>query len=169
MSKSSLRRQVRAALVDVEALMPIPWDLDEFVRRLASARGRPITLVPWHFPVGGDAPSGLWLPTAKADYLFHDASASPARREQIIGHELGHMLLEHTPRLADAPPGLLDGLAPSLSQGLRQRFLSMARTGYATAEEATAEEFGTSLIRLGTTRRRPGGSDEQGRLADVLR
>jgi hypothetical protein len=156
-------------LAAVEAQMPIPWNLAVFVERLAAARGRGIELIPWDFAHGGDAPTGLWLPTARADYLFFDAAASPARREQIIGHELGHMLLDHAPRLAGAPPDFLQGLAPSLSPALAQRFLVMARTGYATEEEAVAEEFGTSLIRLGTSRHTSGGRDERGRLMDVLR
>jgi hypothetical protein len=149
--------------------MPLPWDIDVLVERLAAHRQRTINLVAWRFPDVCDSPSGLWIPSAKADYIFYDVTASPARREQIIGHELGHLLLDHAPRLRDAPGGFIEALAPAVSSGLARRFLAMARTGYGEQEEAIAEEFGTSLIRRGTSKRRPGGPDELGRLTDALR
>lgn len=42
------------------------------------------------------------------------------------------------------------------------------RSGYGTREEAAAEEFGTRLVRVGTTKREPGDADELGRLTDTL-
>lgn len=167
--RGTARRQVRTVLGGLEEHIPLPWDIDALVARLAAHRGRPINLVAWQFSRSDDAPSGLWIPSAKADYIFYDAAASPSRREQIIGHELGHLLVDHTPRLRDAPAGLIEALAPSVSPELARRFLAMARTGYGEQEEAIAEEFGTSLIRRGTTKRRPGGPDELGRLTDALR
>lgn len=161
------RRQVRSVLSDVDRHIPVPWDIEQLVDRLAVHRGRPIRLVAWDFPAGGGAASGLWLPSARTDYVFYDRAASPTRREQIIGHELGHLLLGHTAHLGNAPAGLIEALAPSLSPELARRFL--ARTGYQVEEEATAEEFGTRLVRLGTSKRRPGGPDELGRLTDALR
>lgn len=163
------RRQVRTALAGLDQHIPVPWDIDGLVARLAAHRRRPITLVAWAFPAGDGFPSGLWIPSAKADYIFYDAAASPGRREQTIGHELGHVLLEHTPRLQDAPAGLIGALTPSVSPALARRFLALARAGYGEREEAIAEEFGTSLIRRGITKRGPGAPDELGRLTDALR
>src|SRR5664279_1329451 len=67
------------------------------------------------FEPDDDEPTGMWMPTATADCIFFDATASPGRREQIIGHELGHLLLDHAPRLQEAPDTLLAALAPSVS------------------------------------------------------
>jgi hypothetical protein len=165
----AVRRQVRSAMADVQDCVPQPWSIDTFVTRLAARRRRPIELVSWPFPAEGNAPTGLWIPTGRADYVFYDAAATPARRAQIIGHELGHLLLGHSPRLSEAPAGLIESLAPSLNEDLARRLLVMARTGYAEREEAAAELFGTSLIRFATSKPMPAGGGELGRLTEALR
>jgi hypothetical protein len=168
-ARSTARRQVRNALAGIQACLPVPWDIEVLIDRLSNQRGRRIELVSWDFPPAADSPTGLWIPTGKADYIFHDAAASPGRREQIIGHELGHLLLGHTPRLSDVPDGLLAALTPALHPELARRLLAAARTGYAGAEEAAAELFGTSLIRAGASTRRPVAGGELGRLTEALR
>ena len=162
---SSTRRQLAGVLSDVDPLLPVPWDIDTFVKRLGKARQRRIVLVPWDF--SPDEPSGLWIPTKKADYIFYAAAASPARRDQIIGHELGHLLLAHTPALGAAPDELLRSLAPALNPDLARRFL--ARTAYEEPREAQAEAFGTQLVRAGRAKQPPQSDDELGRLTDALR
>jgi hypothetical protein len=159
-------RRMRSVLVGLEQHIPVPWSIDVLVENLAAARARPIRLVAWDFRSTGTAASGLWIPTDEADYVFYDRHATTRGREQIIGHELGHMLLEHTPRLADAPPRLLEALAPSVSPELARRFL--LRSGYGTHDEEAAERFGTRLVRVGTTKRKRSDADELGRLTDTL-
>jgi hypothetical protein len=168
MTRSTMRRDVRDALADVEVLVPVPWSVEELTERLGAHRGKPIRLVAWTFPAEPDAPTGLWVATDQADYVFYDDAASPARREQIIGHELGHLLLGHTPRLSEALDGLIEALAPSVSPELARQVLAMARTGYAEADEAAAELFGTSLIRAAHTKRGPAERGELGRLTEAL-
>jgi hypothetical protein len=169
MTRSTMRRGVREALADVELYLPFPWSIEELTERLGTQRAKPIRLVAWAFPAEPDAPTGLWVATDQADYVFYDSDASPARREQIIGHELGHLLLGHTPRLSEAFDGLIEALAPSVSRELARQVLAMARTGYAEADEAAAELFGTSLIRAAHTKRRPADGGELGRLTEALR
>lgn len=169
MTRSTMRRDVRDALADVEAYLPVPWSIEELTEALGAHRARLIRLLPWTFPAAPEAPSGLWVATDQADYVFYDAEASPARREQIIGHELGHLLLGHTPRLSEAFDGLIEALAPSVSPELARQVLAMARTGYAEAEEAAAELFGTSLLRAAHTKRGPAEGGELGRLTEALR
>lgn len=169
MVRISARRAARSALSSVEPLLPVPWGIDALVTRLAVHRGRSIHLIVWEFEPDDEGPTGVWMPSANADYIFFDATASPARREQIIGHELGHMLLGHVPRLQEAPDALLTILAPSLSPELSRRVLGLARRAYSDFDEAMAEEFGTALIRRGASKRPPGGPDELGRLTDALR
>lgn len=166
---ATVRRQVRSVLSDLDEYIPVPWDVDVLVARLAHARNRPMHLIPWRFPVAADRPTGLWLPSAQADYIFYDADATPTQRQQIIGHELAHVLLDHTPRLQDAPDELLATLAPAVNSALARRVLGRGRTGYAERDEAIAEEFGTTLIRRGLSKRKPSDPDELGRLTDALR
>jgi hypothetical protein len=160
---------VRKALAGIEACLPVPWGIEALVDRLSTLRGRRIELISWGFPSEPDAPTGMWIPTGKADYVFYEDTASPRRREQIIGHELGHLLLGHTPRLSEAPDELIAALAPTVSPELAHRLLVLARTGYGQAEEAVAELFGTSLIRAATSKRRPCEGGELGRLTEALR
>lgn len=83
------RRQVRSALKDLADIVPAPWDVEELVANLSRRRHQRIELVPWTFGSGDIAPSGVWLCSRQADYIFFDTAASPTGREQIIGHELG--------------------------------------------------------------------------------
>jgi hypothetical protein len=167
--RSAARRQVRSVLDGLDQFIPVPWQVDRLAERLAEHRGRPIRLIPWDCPAGAETASGAWIPDNTADHIFYDKSAKPTKRDQIITHELAHMLLDHKPRLADAPPDLLAALAPASSLDLARRFLVRNRTGYAEEEEAIAEEFATRLVRIGLSKRRSPGSDELGRLADSLR
>lgn len=171
MRSTAFQQRVKLALDELDPYLPVPWSIDVLVSRLAGARGRPIHLVPWLFPVenGQDRQSGLWIPTRIADYVFFDKLAFPVRREQIIGHELGHLLLGHIPKLTSAPDELLAALAPSIGPEVARRILSLARAGYGAKEEALAEQFGTNLSRRGIINDTDGVGDELGRLTDSLR
>lgn len=160
-------RQLARVLANIEPLITVPWSIDVFGERLAASRGRAIVLAAWEFPPSEQEPSGMWIPTKKADYVFYAKSASPSRREQIIGHEFGHLLLDHVPALGDAPAELMSAIAPSLSPELTRRFL--ARNGYDEPHEAQAEDFGTRLAQAGRVKRPPERNDELGRLTDALR
>ncbi len=167
MSKQNLaRRQVRTALNAIDELIPVPWDLELLVGRIAAQRGRPIQLLAEEFPAGDV--SGLWLPTDHADLICYDRDASPSVREQTIGHELGHLLMNH--QLNDRNTGTTVGnqlAAVAISPALIERFL--ARTAYGTAIEAAAEEFGTRLLQAGHRRRGAAAGDALGRLTGSLR
>ena len=167
MPKQTLaRRQVRAALHSIDELIPVPWDLELLVGRIAEQRGRPIRLLATEFPVG-DVP-GLWMPVAAADLICYDREASPAVREQTIGHELGHLLMDHQLEDRRTGPSVADQLAAvEVSPALIERFL--ARTAYETDIEAAAEEFGTRLLQAGHRRRGAAGADALGRLTGSLR
>lgn len=165
------RRRIRTMLAEIESLMPDLWQVDTVVDRLAEHRGRPIHLLPWDFADTSCSASGLWIPTNRADYIFYSRLATPTVREQIIGHEVAHMLFDHAPPLSGAPQSLLEAVAPSLSPDLTRRLLqsARARTNFDVEDEAVAEEFGTRLIRLGASNKRGRGRDELGRLTDALR
>jgi len=167
--QQSSKTQVRAALAAVDDLIPVPWELELLVQRLAQRRDRPIRLQPIKFPNG--TVSGFWLPMEREDLILYDEAASPTLKEQIIGHELGHMLMNHH-HLDNATgrPAALSGelLTSAISPDLVQRFL--ARTVYGDRLEAAAEEFGTRLLQVGRRRRRgKHDADPLGRLTDSLR
>ena len=139
--KRSRQREVNDPLQPLIALLPDQWSADEFVHRVAEHRGRPIQLL--SYPLSSDDPTGFWLPTADTDYIVIPETASGARRDAIIGHELAHIVLGHDPLPANDTAGLT-AVAPSSSPALVARFLP--RRGYAADIERDAETLATRLI-----------------------
>jgi hypothetical protein len=115
---------------------------------LERRRERPIRLRP--FNSGPGCPCGLWIATADADYIYHEASTTPFHATHIVLHEIAHMLLDHQDPTAWEQ--FISLLAPDVSQTLIQLILS--RGAYSTAEERDAETL-ASLI-LSSTMRKPG-------------
>ncbi|MEN4397457.1 MULTISPECIES: ImmA/IrrE family metallo-endopeptidase [Mycobacteriaceae] len=75
--------------------IPIPWDRDAFVQSVADMRGRPITLIPSETALLGDSLCGLWLARDDDDLILHERGTSDYHIDQIVCHEIGHMLLGH--------------------------------------------------------------------------
>jgi hypothetical protein len=87
--------------------IPVPWDRDAFVENLARQRGRPIRLIPSDTSTFTESPCGLWLTRDQDDIIFHEAGTSDYHIDQIVRHEIGHMLLGHgRGRTADQAPNL---------------------------------------------------------------
>ena len=87
---------LRAARRRCEALLSslgvsTPFDLREFVERLASVRGRPIELVADTRP----GQVGLWVEQADRDLIFFPQETSQFHKLLISLHELAHMILDH--------------------------------------------------------------------------
>src|ERR1035441_3818461 len=123
-----------AAMVrDLE--MPVPFDLGQFVAGLERERLRPISS-------GAGVPSGLWIGTADADYVYHETGTSPFHATHIVLHELAHMLLGH--RHTAAWDRLISLLAPDVDQALVQ--LILGRSAYGTAEEREAETLASLIL-----------------------
>jgi len=163
----SRRRDLTGALRGLLPLIPMPWSAEEFIRQVSLSRDRPIRLLP--YPLSTDGATGFWLPIAAADYIVVPESATGARRDAIIGHEVAHMVLGHDPQ----PATLLDGLAalaPNSSPELVARFLP--RHGYQAGIEWEAETLATRLIAYIETRSHEstsGSATEHDRLSDRLR
>lgn len=88
-----------APKVDMVALVrslpvPEPWDRAAFIDAVARLRGRPIRLVPTvdELALG---PCGVWLKRDDDDIIIHEAGTSEYHIDQIVCHEIGHMVLEH--------------------------------------------------------------------------
>jgi hypothetical protein len=147
-------------------LIPTPWSAEEFIRKVSRSRQRPIHLLP--YPLTTSDPTGYWIPTAATDYIVVPDTATGARRDAIIGHELAHILLGHAPQVSNNPAGLAM-LAPNSPPELVARFLP--RHGYAAGIEREAETLATRLIAYLETRSHDTGrsATEHDRLSDRLR
>lgn len=152
---ASHRRTAKQALALVDSFSQIPWSLRKTIYLLGEYLMRPIELVPWNFPLAqaGDL-TGVWVPTADRDYLFYPYNVEDWDKDHVIGHELGHVLFKHTPRVEEWPASMRE-IYGSEVVGFR------GRTGYEDAEEAQAEKFAHLIhnlaVRNGDVRRPDAG------------
>ena len=130
----------RHAAILRELEMPVPFDLGQFVAGLERQRDRPIRLRP--FTSGPGCPCGLWIGTADADYIYHEAGTTPFHATHIALHEIAHMLLGH--QHAAAWEQLISLLAPDVNQALIQ--LILGRSAYSTDEERDAETLASLIL-----------------------
>jgi len=86
----AIRRACEARLPDLP--LPIPFHLDTFVAQIAARRKRPIER--FGLPLGGGLP-GMWVETHDQDLIYYESRTAPPHQEQIILHELGHIVLGH--------------------------------------------------------------------------
>ncbi|MDB4872854.1 MAG: hypothetical protein JWL97_3858, partial [Gemmatimonadales bacterium] len=145
--------------LEADGVIPTPFDLDEFIARLAEQRGRRIRLS--SFSARPDAPSGLLVSARETDYILHARTGSQFFCDHVIVHELGHLLLERADRAGCSDPGdLLRTLMPHLDPALIIRVLGRITCpqGYANVRERDAEVFATLMLAGRTTdKRRTGG------------
>jgi len=143
-----LRRQVEARLAELD--IPTPFDVGVLCQRLAVRRGRPIHL---RAETMGEGPCGLWADVAGADFILYERDTTPLHQEQIVLHEVGHLLAQHDP----APVGdqeCAGWLMPDLDPAMVRRV--MGRHGYTSQEEQEAELLASLVLeRAGRTRRAP--------------
>lgn len=134
--RTNVRKLIRRCRAAVDQLdLPEPFDVGELCRRTGQARGKPIAVAP--LPLSGATPCGMWLGTPGADLIFFEANTSPAHRDHIILHELGHVLCHEQDGSLDED--LLRALFPSLSLELVRN--ALGRTRYSAVEEQEAEIF----------------------------
>ena len=164
--RASRRRDRTDPLHALLPLIPTPWSAEEFIRQVSRSRQRPIHLLP--YPLTTSDPTGYWIPTAATDYIVVPDTATGARRDAIIGHELAHILLGHDPRSRTIRPDLPCS-RPTRHRNLFARFLP--RHGYAAGIEREAETLATRLIAYLETRSHDTGrsATEHDRLSDRLR
>lgn len=112
--------------------LPHPFTVDALCERLAVTRGRPLRLLPMPPIPGSGQPCGMWVSTEAVDYIFHARGTSPLHQQNIVLHEVGHMLCEHT-----GPGGGAAAALTLLDPSMVQRVL--ARSRYSTPQEEEAE------------------------------
>ncbi|MGW7099463.1 hypothetical protein [Streptomyces sp. NPDC054838] len=115
--------------------LPRPFSLEHLCTDIAEQRGRPIRLHPLPKEAAESGVCGLWVGTARVDYVFYEAQTTPLHREHIVLHELGHILFGHHSLEGEET----DGKAPVV----------LGRTNYTTRQEQEAEML-ASMIRTRT-------------------
>lgn len=135
--------RVLAALQEVP--IPDPWNLRDFIDGVEQQRGRPIRLEP--YPTRErHHPCGLWLQYDDVDVILYDQSTSRYHCQQIILHEIGHIVLQHQPQsvtdTADFQP--VSPLLPDIDVSAMTHF--MARTTFDDTQEHQAELFASLLL-----------------------
>jgi hypothetical protein len=129
--------------------IPVPWDRDAFIANVAKMRGRAITLIPTDTAALGDSPCGLWLARDDDDLILHEIGTSDYHIDQIVGHEIGHMLLGHgqnpacdvdKARESDLCRHILPDIDPKTVRAV------LGRTNYVNDQEHDAELFASMLM-----------------------
>lgn len=140
MVRRTIRRRCEQRVDEVlrDVGLPTPWDLDKFLDQLECHRARPIDLLRLDGALGSI--TGLWQRQSDHDVIAYPANTTLDHQDQIVLHEVGHMLFDHTGVcvLADAA-----AIAPSLAPRALAHLLGSARRG---EQEAEAEIFATVLL-----------------------
>lgn len=165
----SVRPRRRVHRIIRELGLPRSFEVRTLTEIIAARRGRPIVLTA--MPLSGAGPSGLWLATASADYVWFEQNTSPLHQHHIVLHELGHIVCGHGG--PQSVQNLLVDLAPQLSATTLAIMLARQHGSYQDAQEIEAELFAHVL--LGSTQAAEYDpvpvdalSDEHRRLIEVL-
>ncbi|MFI7588142.1 hypothetical protein ACIB24_13825 [Spongisporangium articulatum] len=142
MRRADRRMRRRCAELVRDLVLSDPFDLDDVVAQVSTARGRPIRLLPmnrgaWH------AVCGVWVTGESEDFIFVDGQATGVHREHIVLHELAHMLCGHRSGLAESRFADVSALVPDLDPETIRRVL--ARSDYEDDQEREAELLASML------------------------
>lgn len=129
--------------------IPVPWDRDVFIDNLARQRGRNIRLIAADTSVFTEVPCGLWLTLDHDDLIFHEAGTSDYHIDQIVCHEIGHMVLghgrDHKPNPDRSPAlDLCRKALPHIDPATVRNVLG--RKDFVADQEREAEMFATILM-----------------------
>lgn len=118
-----------------------PFDSTQLLIDLASVRGRTIrvTTLPWL--AAPNLPCGVWVATADTDHVFVRQGTTGVHREQIILHEVGHMVCAHG---SSGSTDLFQHLLPNIDPVTIEKVLS--RCGYTEPQERQAELVATLAL-----------------------
>lgn len=138
------RQQSRSECAALVAALwlPDPFDLPEFCSWFGRRQGREIVLLSHEMAVGGLC--GTWMRTAKADYVFYEASTSKLHQTHIVLHELAHILRRHVPG-SELSKDLVRSIAPGIK--VSDVFRVLGRDSYNDDDEFEAELIATLILR----------------------
>ncbi|WP_405616603.1 ImmA/IrrE family metallo-endopeptidase [Streptomyces sp. NBC_01511] len=89
--------------------------VEELCAHIGELRGRPVRVISLRLP--RVSPHGLLVSTGTSDYIFVEERLAPVHHQQVLLHEIGHVVCDHeasTVLSADASELLLPSLDPSL-------------------------------------------------------
>ncbi|MGI8682377.1 MAG: hypothetical protein ACR2JO_09700 [Mycobacteriales bacterium] len=134
--------RVEVLLAEVE--IPVPFSVEEFCRRVAARRGRPIHLRAIDTVAVG-LPSGTVFGRDDDDVILYDGLTSGYHQAGIILHEVGHLIAEH---YAGSVVGedAAEFLLPEI--GRHQARRRADRESYTAQEEREAEYFARRVLEL---------------------
>lgn len=139
---SQLRRRCQERLADVS--IPDPFDVDQLAEQVAHRRGRPLSVHALPAGMPQDMPCGFWISTLTDDLVFIEPGTTPFHREQIIVHELAHMICGHVGPPAASHSYAAHALAPHVDPATVH--LMLGRTSYTTDQEQEAETVATLIL-----------------------
>lgn len=131
-----------------ELPIPVPWHRDVFIANIAKMRNRRIRLIPTDTSTLIDSPCGLWLASDEEDLILHEIGTSEYHIDQIVCHEIGHMLLGHgRSHDADSTPPTFDALyqiLPDINPAAVRAILG--RSDFRADQERDAEMFASMVM-----------------------
>lgn len=150
MDTDVLRRQAAAAFDELGA--PEHLTLGSLAERIEQHRGRKIVVRAVDH-LGADKVSGLWLSLPSAELVLHAKTNSDLHREQIILHELAHMVLQHDLLLGEDRH--VSSLLPDLDRTIVSRVLARCRrqSEPEIVAESLADLFAGAIARGRRSRR----------------
>lgn len=136
------RQLLRSCRATADALpLREPYGSAQLVDDLAEARGRPIHITPLPWLDGPSLPCGVWIATGDSDYVFIAKGATGVHREQIVLHEVGHIVCGHG---SAGSSELLEQLMPNINPATIHKVLS--RSSYTQPQEREAELVATLAL-----------------------
>jgi hypothetical protein len=166
-----IRRQYQELVDGLD--IPYPWSVSELCARLAVRRGRPIRLNAVSMPFG--APAAQWYLGANEDLILYEQDTSPWHQDQVILHEVIHMISGHEAIAVKIDETVLRLLMPNLDPTMIRRVLSR-RTYHPPAVEAEVDVIAGLIYERARgwlagsewPSLRPGAADVRGRLQRSL-
>lgn len=80
--------------------LPRELTLSSLIQKVSALRGRPIRIIETS-KLTGKRICGLWIPKPEVEVIYHAEARGPLHRQQLVLHELSHMILRH-----DDQPGV---------------------------------------------------------------
>lgn len=124
--------------------VPSPFDRTAFIDAVEQLRGRRITLLPVDATLLAGSACGLWLVREHDDIVLYQDGTSQLHADQIILHELGHMLLGHDKNAKTDTAQMVSALTPNLDPGAVKA--ALGRSAYDTSTEHDAELFASLVL-----------------------
>lgn len=144
-------RPKERALIRAVDLCPPDGSTESLVRMASRITGRPISVIEKRLPRGG--PSGVWVSLPGKDLIVLDTEGTRTRREAALCHEIGHVVLGHSPSddnianfFPDLEPAFVASLLRNVNTEAAGAKLMMFRCGYEDKQEQEAEKFATELL-----------------------